>query len=87
VKLYPTYGEVVADLQNGNLDLAFIEEPVLADYKYKKNLPIESRYVFTGLDQLGFAFAKGSALRDEFNEYLTELGKEKISAIVDAWMK
>jgi polar amino acid transport system substrate-binding protein len=87
VKLYPTYGEVVADLQNGNLDLAFIEEPVLADYKYKKNLPIESRYVFTGLDQLGFAFAKGSALRDEFNEYLAELGKEKISAIVDAWMK
>ena len=27
VKLYPSYAEVITDLQNGNLDLAFIEEP------------------------------------------------------------
>ena len=26
-KLYPSYNEVVTDLQNENLDLAFIEEP------------------------------------------------------------
>ena len=87
VKLYPTYSEVTADLQNGNLDLAFIEEPVFADFLYKKKLPIESSYVFTGLDKLGFAFAKGSQRRDDFDKYLTELGSEKIKAIVDKWMK
>jgi polar amino acid transport system substrate-binding protein len=87
VKLYPSYTEVVADLQNGNLDLAFIEEPVFADYKYKMKLPIESAYVFKGFDHLGFAFAKGSKMRDDFNQYLTELGPEKIKAILDRWMK
>jgi polar amino acid transport system substrate-binding protein len=87
VKLYPSYAEVVTDLQNGNLDLAFIEEPVFANYKYKMNLPIESAYVFKGFDKLGFAFAKGSKMRDDFNAYLTELGPEKIKAILDGWMK
>lgn len=87
VKLYPSYAEVVTDLQNGNLDLAFIEEPVFLNYKNKLNLPLESAYVFTGFDKLGFAFAKGSKLRDDFNQYLTELGPEKIKAILDKWMK
>ncbi len=87
VKLYPTYSEVITDLQNENLDLAFIEEPVLADFTNKKGLPFESAYAFTGLDQLGFAFAKGSSLREDFDRYLTELGPEKIKAIVDSWMK
>lgn len=87
VKLYPTYGEVVADLQNGNLDLAFIEEPVFADYLYKKKLPIESSYAFTGFDKLGFAFTKGSKRRDDFDKYLVELGPEKIRAIIDKWLK
>ena len=87
VKLYPTYNEVIADLQNGNLDLAFIEEPVFADYKFKKKLPIESRYVFTGFDRLGFAFKKGSPQRDDFNKYLVELGPQKVKAILDKWMR
>jgi len=87
VKLYPSYNEVIADLQNGNLDLAFIEEPVFANYKFKKNLPFDSSYAFTGFDKLGFAFAKGSAMRDDFDKYLTELGPEKIKAVLDKWMK
>ena len=87
VKLYPSYAEVVTDLQNGNLDLAFIEEPVFANYKYKMKLPIESAYEFKGFDKLGFAFAKGSKMRDDFNAYLTELGPEKIKTILDGWMK
>ena len=87
VKLYPTYNEVVADLRNGNLDLAFIEEPVLANFINKEQMPLVSRYVFAGHDQLGFAFAKGSARRDDFNQYLTELGPEKLKAIIDKWMK
>ncbi len=87
VKLYPTYNEVVADLQNGNLDLAFIEEPVFANFKFKKSLPFESSYVFTGFDKLGFAFAKGSDLRADFDRYLDELGAEKLTATLDKWMK
>ena len=87
VKLYPSYNEVVADLQNGNLDLAFIEEPVFANFKYKKKLPIDSSYSFTGFDKLGFAFAKGSPLRAEFDAYLAELGPVKVKEILDRWMK
>jgi len=87
VKLYPSYSEVITDLQNGNLDLAFVEEPVLANYTNKLKLPIESVRVFTGFDQLGFAFAKGSKYRDDFNQYLQEIGPEKVKAILDARMK
>lgn len=85
-KLYPSYNEVVADLQNGNLDLAFIEEPVLADFINKKKLPVEKVHSVTGKDQLGFAFAQGSELRAEFDAYLAELGPEKVRAIIDTWM-
>ena len=87
VKLYPSYAEVVTDLQNGNLDLAFIEEPVFLNYQNKLNLPVQSSYVFTGFDQLGFAFAKGSKLRDDFDKYLKEIGSEKVKATLDKWMK
>ncbi|CAM3772161.1 transporter substrate-binding domain-containing protein [Polynucleobacter brandtiae] len=87
VKLYPSYAEVVTDLQNGNLDLAFIEEPVFLNYQNKLNLSIQSSYEFKGFDKLGFAFAKGSKLRDDFDKYLTELGPEKIKVILDKWMK
>lgn len=87
VKLYPSYNEVVADLQSGNLDVAFIEEPVLANFQHKLHLPLESRYVFKGLDKLGFAFPKGSALREDFDRYMNELGPEKRNAILDKWMK
>jgi polar amino acid transport system substrate-binding protein len=86
VKLYPSYAEAVTDLQNGNLDLAFIEEPVFLNYLNKLKLPLQSTYVFSGNDKLGFAFAKGSKLRDDFDKYLVELGPEKIKAILDKWM-
>lgn len=86
-KLYPSYTETVTDLQNGNLDLAFIEEPVLANYQYKLKLPLESRYVFSGFDRYGFAFAKGSKMREDFDAYLTTLGPDKIKDIMNKWMK
>jgi polar amino acid transport system substrate-binding protein len=85
-KLYPTYNEVVADLMNGNLDLAFIEEPVLKDFVNKKKLPIASSYVFTGFDTLGFAFVKGSNIRPDFDKFLSELGPTEIKAVLDSWM-
>ncbi|XTZ37352.1 transporter substrate-binding domain-containing protein [Salmonella enterica] len=87
VKLYPSYNETVADLKNGNLDLAFIEDPVYFNYKNKQKMPIESRYVFKGVDRLGFAFKKGSPVRDDFNAWMKEQGDQKISAVVDKWMK
>jgi len=87
VKLYPSYSEAMTDLQNGNLDLAFIEEPVFANFLFKLKLPVESAYVFTGFDKLGFAFKKGSARRDDFDKYLKEIGPEKVKAIVDQWLK
>ena len=87
VKLYPSYSEAMTDLQNGNLDLAFIEEPVFANFLFKLKLPVESAYVFAGFDKLGFAFSKGSARRDDFDKYLKELGPEKVKTIVDKWLK
>jgi polar amino acid transport system substrate-binding protein len=38
-----------------------------------------------GFDNLGFAFKKGSKLRDDFNLYLTELGPEKLKEIINRW--
>ncbi len=83
VKLYPTYNEVLADLQSGSLDLAFLDGSVAS--VQKKKLPIQDSYVFTGFDVFGFAFRKGSPVRDEFDGYLKELGPEKLKALIDKW--
>lgn len=85
-KLYPSYSEVLTELKNGKIDLAFVEEPVFIDYKNKRKDPIMSSYVFKGNDQLGFAFKKGSPLRDDFNQYLNQLGQQKIDVIINTWM-
>ncbi len=84
VKLYPSYNEVLADLQNGQVDLAFLDGTVAA--VYRKQLPIQEAYVFTGFDRFGFAFPKGSPLRDDFDRYLKELGPEKLKIIADKWL-
>lgn len=84
VKLYPTYNEVLADLKNGNLDLAFLDGSVAS--VHKKKLDIQDSYVFTGFDTFGFAFPKGSALRADFDRYLNELGTEKLQAIIKKWI-
>ena len=83
-KLYPSYNEVLADLQNGQGDLAFLDGTVAA--VYRKQLPIQDAYVFTGFDRFGFAFPKGSPLRDDFDRYLKELGPEKLKVIADKWL-
>lgn len=85
VKMYPTYNEVLADLQNGNIDLAFLDGSVASDYRKKMN--IQDSYIFTGFDMFGFAFPKGSSLREDFDRYLAEIGPEKLRAIVDKWTK
>jgi polar amino acid transport system substrate-binding protein len=81
-RLYPTYVEVVADLQNGNIDLAFIEEPVLQHLINRLQLPIKGVYSINVGVSFGFAFAKGSPLRDDFNQFLADLGPAKIAEII-----
>lgn len=80
VKMYPTYNEVLADLQNGNLDLAFLDGSVAS--VHKKKIPIQDSYVFSGFDTFGFAFPKGSELRSGFDQYLKDLGPEKLKAMI-----
>jgi len=86
VKLYPSYNEVLADLQNGNLDLAFVDGTVAT--VHRRNLPIQDSYVLSGFDQFGFAFPKGSELRADFDQFLSEeLGPERLAAIIAKWME
>jgi polar amino acid transport system substrate-binding protein len=85
VKMYPTYNEVIADLTNGNLDLAFLDGTVAT--VYRKKLAVRDSYIFRGFDTFGFAFPKGSALRADFDRYLDELGPEKLKAIVAKWLE
>ncbi|MEO6225431.1 MAG: transporter substrate-binding domain-containing protein [Sphingomicrobium sp.] len=84
VKLYPSYNEALTDLQNGQVDLVFLDGTVAS--VYRKKLPIQDSYVFNGIDKLGFAFPKGSKLRVDFDKYLDELGPQKRQAIIDKWM-
>ncbi|MDQ5987439.1 MAG: polar amino acid transport system substrate-binding protein [Syntrophus sp. SKADARSKE-3] len=85
VRMYPTYNEVIADLQNGKLDLAFLDGSVAV--VHKKKIPIQDSYVFTGFDTFGFAFPKGSAVRGEFDAYLNDLGPQKLKTVIDKWLK
>lgn len=85
VKLYPSYNEVLSDLRNGNLDLAFLDGTVAS--VYRKSLPIQDSHVFSGFDRFGFAFPKNSALREDFDNYLRDdLGPERLQEIIDKWL-
>ena len=87
VKLYPSYSEALTDLNNGNLDLIFTDTSMLLTYVNKMKLPLTSSYRIASADKLGFAFKKGSPVREEFNKYLAELGPEKIKAMETKWSK
>lgn len=84
VKLYPSYNEALTDLQNGQVDMVFLDGTVAS--VYRKKLPIQDSYVFEGIDRLGFAFPKNSKVRADFDKYLDELGPDKRQAIIDKWM-
>jgi polar amino acid transport system substrate-binding protein len=87
VKLYPSYSEALTDLNNGNLDLIFTDTSMLLTYVNKMKMPLTSSYRIASADKLGFAFKKGSPIRDDFNKYLAELGPEKIKAMEAKWSK
>lgn len=84
VKLYPSYNEVMTDLQNGQIDLAFLDGPVAS--VYRKKLPIQDSYVLTGRDRFGYAFPKGSALRADFDRFLEEFGEPARQKIISRWL-
>lgn len=87
VKLYPSMSAAITDLNNGNLDFVFVDSSMLTTYINKMNMPFQSSYEIPYADQLGFAFVKGSPIRDEFNQYLAELGPDKIKAMEAKWSK
>ena len=87
VKLYPSYSEAITDLNNGNVDLVFTDSSMLITYVNKMKMPFISSYQIAFADKLGFAFKKGSLIRDDFNKYITELGPEKIKAMEAKWSK
>ena len=87
VKLYPSMSEALTDLNNGNLDLVFVDSSMLLTYVNKMKMPLVSSYQIPYADKLGFAFIKGSPIRDDFNKYLAELGPEKIQAMELKWSK
>lgn len=84
VKLYPSYNEVMTDLQNGQIDLAFLDGPVAS--VYRKKMPVQDSFVLSGRDRFGFAFPKGSPLREDFDRFLDELGEPARQQIIARWM-
>jgi len=87
VKLYPSMSEALTDLSNGNLDLVFVDSSMLLTYVNKMKMPLTSSYEIPYSDKLGFAFVKGSPIREELNKYLADLGSEKILAMETKWSK
>ena len=56
-KLYPSYNEALTDLQNGQVDLVFLDGTVAS--VYRKKLPIQDSYVFAGIDKLRLRLPQG----------------------------
>ena len=73
---------MVTDLKNGNIDLAFIVEPILQYLTNRLQLPIKGVYTINVGVSFGFAFAKWSPLRDDFNQFLAGFGLTNIANII-----
>lgn len=86
LKQYPSYNELLADLGNGKVDGAFMDSLVMADQEQKGIYNLATAFTLAEADQFGFAFPKGSALRDEFNQFLRERSEE-VQAIVARHLK
>ena len=85
LRQYPSYNELLADLGNGKIDGAFMDSLVLADQKEKNIYQLETAFTLEESDRFGFAFPKGSALRDDFNRFLREHSTD-IQAIINRYL-
>jgi polar amino acid transport system substrate-binding protein len=83
---YPSYNELLADLGNGKVDGAFMDSLVMADQKAKGIYNLTAAFTLKEADQFGFAFPKGSALRDEFNQFL-KTHDERVKSIIARHVK
>lgn len=86
LKQYPSYKELLAALSNGKVDGAFMDSLVMADQKEKGTYDLTAVFTLEESDQFGFAFPKGSPLRDEFNDFLRN-HRGEIKAIVARYVK
>ncbi len=86
LKQYPSYNELLADLGNGNVDGAFMDSLVMADQKEKGIYNLVAAFTLEEADNFGFAFPKGSALRDEFDRFLKDRAAD-VQAIIARHMK
>jgi polar amino acid transport system substrate-binding protein len=86
LKQYPSYNELLADLGNGNVDGAFMDSLVMADQKEKGIYDLSTAFTLSESDQFGFAFPKGSPLRNEFNQFLKDRSAD-VQAIIARHMK
>lgn len=86
LKQYPSYNELLADLGNGNIDGAFMDSLVMADQQEKGIYKLVAAFTLEEADQFGFAFPKGGALRDEFNQFLKE-NPDLLAATIARYLK
>ena len=86
LKQYPSYKELLAALSKGKVDGAFMDSLVMADQKEKGVYDLTAAFTLEESDQFGFAFPKGSALRDQLNDFLRDR-PEEIQAIVARHVK
>ena len=86
LKQYPSYNELLADLNNGNLDGVFMDSLVLADQKKKAIYAIDPVFTMDDDDRFGFAFPMGSPLCAEFNLFLKEHA-DQAKEIVDRHLR
>lgn len=87
IKHYPSYSEALIALQNGTLDLVFVDNVMLVNYQKTLKMPVVSSYEVQGFDKLGFAFTRGSKIRADFDKYLAELGPDGLKEIVSRWIQ
>jgi len=83
---YPSYNELLADLANRKVDGAFMDSLVMADQAEKGIYKLTTAFTLKEDDRFGFAFPKGSPLRDEFNQFL-QANQPLVRSIIDSYMK
>lgn len=84
IRHYSDYSQVLKDMQSGNLDLSFMDELTMRLWQNRLGYSVKSVFKFPQQDPWGFAFARRSPLKNEFNAFLNGLGPDGIQDIIDS---
>lgn len=84
IRHYSDYSQVLKDMQSGNLDLSFMDELTMRLWQNRLGNPVKSVFTFPDEDPWGFAFARRSPLKNEFDAFLNGLGPDGIQDIIDS---